>query len=232
MIDHRKLLILAVSFSLIGVLSLFIYSTTIEPRNVTIGDIDEEMVGNIVRTNGTIRTTRTLSDDSLSMQICDVTSETIINVYFTSDAHGAWDGGNLTPGTTIELCGEVELYGGSLEISVSSADDLWIISPPESNVFELWQVLESLEVLDNMNLTTSGMIYDLVVISSSGNIIGTAFEISEKHDDHTYGLNCIIFDRDVSANFTDGDRVVVSGQLGFYEYKGYWQLVIENIDDI
>ncbi len=230
MIDHRKLLILVIAVSLVGVLSLFLYSTTIEPMTVSIGDIDESLIGNIVKTSGMITYARTLSDNSLSIKLSNVTSGASIAVYLPNDVYGSWNGGNLTPGTQIEVQGEVELYAETLEISVSSVEDLTILSTSESNTFDLWQILESLEVLDNMNLTTSGIIFDLTVIESSGELIGTSFDISSEHENKTYSLDCIIFDQDLTTDYADWDVVNVTGKLGFYKYMGCWQLVVENIE--
>lgn len=232
MIDHNKLLILVITISLVGVLSLFLYSTTIEPMSVSIGEINESLVGNIVKTSGMITYTRTLSDNSLSIRTSNVTSQASILVYVPNDVYDSWTGGNLTPGTQIEVQGEVELYGGSLEISVSSIEDLIIVSVSESNTFELWQILESLDVLKNMNLTTSGTIHDLVVIESSGELIGTTFDISAEHENKTYSLDCIIFDQDLTIDYADWDVITLTGELGFYTYKGCWQIVVENIEGL
>lgn len=232
MIDHNKLLILVITISLVGVLSLFLYSTTIEPMSVSIGEINESLVGNIVKTSGMITYTRTLSDNSLSIRTSNVTSQASILIYVPNDVYDSWTGGNLTPGTQIEVQGEVELYGGSLEISVSSIEDLIIVSVSESNTFELWQILESLDVLKNMNLTTSGTIHDLVVIESSGELIGTTFDISAEHENKTYSLDCIIFDQDLTIDYADWDVITLTGELGFYTYKGCWQIVVENIEEL
>jgi DNA/RNA endonuclease YhcR with UshA esterase domain len=230
MIDHRKLLILVIAVSLAGVLSLFLYSTTIEPISASIEEIDEGLIGNIVKTRGMITYARTLSDNSLSIKLSNVTSEASITVYIPNDVYGSWTGGNLTPGTHVEVLGEVELYGETLEISVSSVEDITVESTSEINTLELWQILESLEVLDNMNLTTSGTIFDLVVIESSGEVIGTSFDISAGHENKTYSLDCIIFDQDISTDYAEWDVINVTGKLGFYKYKGCWQLVVEDIE--
>ena len=228
MIDHRKLLMLVIAISLVGVLALFLYSATIEPMTVSIDEIDEGLVGNIVKTEGTITFAKTHSDNSLSIELTNVTTESAITVYLPKNVYGSWEGGNLTPGTHIGVQGEVALFGEILEISLSSAEDLTIIATSESNIYELWQVLESLEVLDNMYLTTSGTMYDLVVIESAGELIGSSFEISQEHDNRTYSLDCIFFDQDLSAEHADGEAVTIRGTLGFYLYSGCWQLVVDD----
>ena len=122
MIDHRKLLILVISISLIGVLSLFLYSTTIKPTEVQIAEINETMVGDIVKTSGMITYSRTLSDGSLSVLISNISSGVGIRVYIPENVINNWEGENLAPGAVLEVTGEVEIYGYEVEISVSSVE--------------------------------------------------------------------------------------------------------------
>jgi len=114
MIDHRKLLMLVIAISLVGVLALFLYSATIEPMTVSIDEIDEGLVGNIVKTEGTITFAKTHSDNSLSIELTNVTTESAITVYLPKNVYGSWEGGNLTPGTHIGVQGEVALFGAEV----------------------------------------------------------------------------------------------------------------------
>lgn len=230
MIDHRKLLILVITISLVGVLSLFLYSTTIKPTEVSIAEIDESMVGDIVKTGGMITYSRTLSEGSLSILISDVSGGASIRIYIPNSVAEAWDGGNLTPGAVLEVIGEVDIYGEEVEISVSSAENLEIISAAGSASFELWQILESLEVLEHMNLTTTGKAYDIAVIKSSGELVGTSFVVTAKYQNSTYSLDCMYFDEDLTGIVEEGDGVSVTGALEFYTNKGCWQLIISDID--
>jgi DNA/RNA endonuclease YhcR with UshA esterase domain len=229
MLDHRKILILAVAVSLIGVMSLFLYSTTIKPTELAVGEIDEGMVGKIVRTSGTIKYSKTLSDGSLSLLLTDVATESSVRVYVPVSIYDSWTGVILTPGLVIEAVGEVEIYGEEVEISVSSAEGLEVMSTSVNPVFELWQILESADVLEHMNLTTGGTAYDIDVIESSGELIGTTFVVTERSQNSTYSLDCIIFDTDISALIEEGDSVTVTGVLEFYKYRGCWQLDVSDI---
>ena len=130
MLDNHKLLITVVSIALIGVLALFAYSTTIKPIKVNLDNIDTTYIGKIVTTNGTISLARILSDNSLSMEIYDFDTLSNLIVYFPASAYENWNGGNLTPGTTIEVTGEVIQYQEQMEISIASSDDVTILSRP------------------------------------------------------------------------------------------------------
>lgn len=230
MIDHRRLLILVITISLIGVCALFFYSSTIEPDPVSIEDIGDEEVGSVVITNGTINNARVLSDGSLLLSVCDISSQDSINVYIPANVHSSWEGGNLTPGTVVEITGEVILYGEEFEISISSVDDVSILAPPDTVRYELWQVMESLELMDGFEIVTTGSLRNLNVIRSSGELVGTSFELVDEHDGQTIGLDCIVFDRDLTQDFDNGDIVLVGGELGFYRNKGVWQLVVETAE--
>ena len=229
MIDHKRLLAILVTLSLIGSLSLFFYSTTIKPDEFALSEINEDMVGSIVKTNGTISQARVQSDGSISMQLCDFQNATSITVYVPKDASASIEKGNLTPGTVIWVVGEVTLYGQTLELVVSSPDDLSIISVATSQNFELWQIMESVEIFDEMNVTTSGTIFDVVAIQSNGTLVGTSFELSGEHENSTYSIACMLFDQDVSQTFADWDSVCVSGRVSYYNNKGCWQLVVDTI---
>jgi DNA/RNA endonuclease YhcR with UshA esterase domain len=229
MIDHKRLLVILVTLSLIGSLSLFFYSTTIKPDEFALSEITQEMAGSVVKTNGTISQARMQSDGSISMQLCDFQNATSITVYIPKDASTSIEKGNLTPGTVVWVIGEVTLYGQTLELVVNSPDDLSIISAATSQNFELWQIIESVEIFDGINVTTSGTIFDVVAIQSNGTLVGTAFELSAEHDNSTYSLACMIFGQDVSQTFADWDSVSVSGSVSYYKYKGCWQLVVDTI---
>ena len=230
MLDNRKLLILVVTIALVGIISLFLYSSTIKPEKVSIGDIDESMVGKLVWTSGMIGYSRTLSDGSLSVELTDIQSGVDIRVYVPFGVYDTWAGPPLTPGTTIEVEGEVEMYADEVEISVNSAEGLRVVSGSVAPEFELWQVLESVEVLEHMNLTTEGIAYDVGVIESSGDLVGTAFVVTTKHENASYSLDCILFDADLTSVIEDGDRIRVTGVLEFYKNKGCWQLVLSEYD--
>jgi len=123
----------------------------------------------------------------------------------------------------------VESYGDEVEISVNSAEDVRVVSASVSPDFEVWQILESVEVLEHMNLTTNGVAYDIEVIESSGELIGTSFVVTVKHLNATYSLDCMYFDEDLSVTIGEGDRVTVAGVLEFYKNKGCWQLILNDV---
>ena len=229
MLDNKKLLITVVSLALIGVLALFAYSTTIKPVQVELNNINSEHVGKIVTTNGTITSARTLSDGSVSMEICDIDTLTEIKVFFPSSAYESWEG-NMTPGTIIQVTGEVILYQEEIEISIASSQDVIVISESTSISYDLWVVMDSIEMFDGMNIQTNGSMLDITAIRSDGDLIGTSFSLYLRHDNQSYSLECMVFDVDLTADYDDWDMVDVNGQISYYSNYGTWQLIVNTIE--
>ena len=230
MLDNKKLLITVVSLALIGVLALFVYSTTIKPVKVELESIDSAYIGKIITTNGTINSARILSDGSLSMEICDFDSLAKLKVYFPASIYEAWNGGNLTPGTTIEVTGEVIQYQEEMEISIASSDDLVVLSGPGFIRYDLWTIMDSVELFDGMEIRTNGSILDISKIESSGELVGTGFTLYQRHNNQSYSLNCIVFDRDLTDQYFDWNQINVIGDISFYTNTGSWQLVVDVIE--
>ncbi len=229
MLDNKKLLITVVSLALIGVLALFAYSATIKPVQVELENINNDHIGKIITTNGTITSSRTLSDGSISMEICDIDTLTEIKVFFPSSAYESWEG-NLTPGTIIQVTGEVILYQEEIEISIASAQDVIIISQSTSISYDLWTVMDSIEMFDGMNIRTNGSMLDITAIRSGGDLIGTSFTLYLRHDNQSYSLKCMVFDVDLTADYDDWDMVDVTGRISYYSNYGTWQLIVDTIE--
>jgi len=229
MLDNRKLLITVVSLALIGVLALFAYSTTIKPVQVDLKHINNEHIGKIVTTNGTITSARTLSDGSLSIELCDIESLTNMKVFFPSSAYESWSG-NLTPGTVIKVTGEVILYQEEIEISIASSQDVKIIYEPISLSYDLWTVMDSIEMFDGMIIRTNGTMLDISVIRSDGELIGTGFTLYQRYDNQSYSLECMAFDVDLTSDYEDWDMKYVTGEISYYSNYGTWQLVVDIIE--
>ncbi len=231
MLDNKKLLITVVTLALIGVLALFAYSTTIKPVNVVLEDIDTSHVGQIVTTNGTITHARLLSDGSLSMELSDVESMEQLEVYFPSSVMKSWEGGNLTPGTVIQVTGEVMLYQECLEITIASAQDLIIISRSSEIKYELSTIMHSIEMFDGMEVQTNGTMLEITQIHTSQGLLGTSFILYRDYGNESYSLECMCFDRNLEQ-FEDWDEVNVTGKISFYTNKGCWQLIVELVEPV
>ena len=229
MLDNKKLLITVVTLALVGVLALFAYSTTIKPVNVQLEHIDTSHVGQIVTTNGTITHARALSDGSLSIELSDIESMKQLEVYFPSSIIGSWEGGNLTPGTIIQVTGEVMLYQEKLEISIASAGDLIVISQPIEIKYDLSTIMGSIEMFNGMEVQTNGTMLDVSQIYNSEGLLGTGFVLYRDYGNESYSLECMCFNRTLEQ-FEEWDEVIVTGKISFYTNKGCWQLIVELVE--
>ena len=229
MLDNRRLLITVITLALIGVLSLFAYSTTIKPVQVELENINNDYVGKIITTNGTITSARTLSDGSSSFKICNFETLAEIKVFFPSNAYESWEG-NLTPGTIIQVTGEVILYQEETEISIASAQDLIVISEPANTFYDLWMVMDSIEMFDGIIIQTNGSIMDITAIRFDGDLIGTSFTLYQQYDNQSYSLECMVFDVDLTTDYDDWDMINATGQISYYSNRGCWQLIIDVIE--
>lgn len=226
MIDNRGLLATVTTLAVIGVLALFIYSATLEPLAMDIGEIDQSDAGSIVRTRGTVTGTSTFPDGSSSMQMSDLNTSSSISVYIPAEAAGTE---NLVPGTVVEVLGEVSVYLESVEITVARAADITVISPPTASEFELAAVMQSIQMFDGLEISTSGEILDLDVMESSQGLVGTAFRLTSRSDNQTYYLDCLCFDRDLNELYSEWDSVRVTGVISYFANSGRWQMTVEII---
>jgi len=229
MLDNRRLLVAVVILALMGVLALFAYSTTIKPVQVDLADIDESHVVKIITTSGTISYARALSDGSLSLELLNMSNSAAINVYVPSNVIDQL-GMNMTPGTGLEITGEVLLYQDELEVSVASAQDMKVISVAGSMVYELGTIMGSIEMFDGMTIQTNGNALDIVTISSDGDLVGTSFVLYQKQGNVSYSLDCIMFDTDLSEVLEEWGPVNVTGQISYYANTGSWQLIVDNVE--
>lgn len=228
MLDNRGLLFTVVPLALIGVLLLFAYSSTIKPVRVELASINDEHLGRIITTNGTVSWARTLSDGSVSFGICDIVSSSEITVYFPSNAYESWVG-NLTPGTVIEVTGEVLMYQDEMEISVASSRDVIVISAPAGIQYGLWTIMDSIEMFDGMTVRTNGSMLDIAVIRSGGELVGTGFTLYQRHENQSYSMECMAFGADLTGGYGEWDTVSVTGRVSYYSNKGCWQIVVDAV---
>jgi DNA/RNA endonuclease YhcR with UshA esterase domain len=232
MIDNKKLLVTITVLAIVGVLSLFAYSTTIKPLELKIGEITATHAGSIIRTSGIITRASVFADGSMSLTLGDFNESSSIPVYFPSDVSKALTDENLIPGTQVRVQGEVRLYQEAVEISISRADELTILLEANGTEYELRTVMPSIQMFDGMEITTSGEILEMNAIYTQDGLLGTSFQVMQKFDNQSYYLQCMCFDQDLTQQFADWDAVRVTGTISFYDNRGYWQMVAEIVSPV
>ena len=225
MMDNKALLITVTALAITGVLGLFVYSSTLEPLSLGIGEIGERHVGTIIRTQGTITSARSVSGDYVSMTVCDFTTSSSIPVFYSPGSGGT--GQPLVPGMEISILGEVRLYQESVEIMVSEADGITVLASANGTEYGLDILMQSIQMFDGLNVTSSGKIADLEAIYSSDTLVGTGFQVVEKFDNKTYSLTCFCYGRDLTQLYKEWDPVRVTGTISYYTNDGCWQMSVE-----
>lgn len=224
MLDNRKLLALAITVSIIGVLALYFYASAITPKEMKIADVGDDDIGSLVTVNGTIRKAKLMDDGSASYEIIDLKTNASIVAYFNADAYGSWTSSEAwpVPGTMIQVTGTVEKYQEVYEIVVDSASDLLIVSYASENTQPIWLLLSSPEQFDGMMVQTNGTIREPYLFDE-----GIGFELAESHDGRSYFLSCVCFDDEILEDYDIGDELAVMGTFQYYEATGSWQVVID-----
>jgi len=226
MIENRKLLIAVTVLALAGVLGLFAYSATLEPLSLEIGEIGDQHAGAIVSTRGTVTQARPVAGGAVSITLCDFNTSSSICAFFSPDAGEPLPDG-VIPGAMVKVRGEVRLYQEVPEIYVTKASDISLVSAANCTEYSLDTIMESIQLFDGMNVTTSGRIVDIEVTMSQEGVAGTAFSLVGEFDNRTYSLECFCFGRDLTMVYDEWDAVLVTGRISYYTAGGCWQMDAE-----
>ena len=128
MIERPKLLTIVIAFSLIGVIGLYLYSISLEPKRMAIKDIGEEDIGSLVEVEAYIEDLYVTKNNNLIITLIDHQTNHTLTVFVVSDVYENLNNKEeLTPGAKIIVNGEVCEYEGELEIKVTSSNGIRII---------------------------------------------------------------------------------------------------------
>lgn len=129
MIERPKLLTIVIVFSLIGVIGLYLYSISLEPKRIAIKDIGEDDIGSLVEVEAYIKDSWVTQNNNLLITLIDYQTNHTLTVFVVSDVYEYLDNKEeLSPGAEIIVKGEVCEYEGELEIKVISIDGIEIIN--------------------------------------------------------------------------------------------------------
>ncbi len=232
MLDNRKLLITVTVLAIVGVLSLLAYSATLGDTELDIAEIQRSHEGCVLVTSGTVTDARTLPGGSISMTLSDMNTSASVGVYISPEVAKLIANNTLIPGGKLSVRGVLSFYLESPEIAVSRAGDIIILAESGNSEYDMATLMGAIALFDGLETTTSGNMADMEVIMSSGNLVGTSFQLWDTVDNQTYSLECMCFDRDLSAMHSDGDMVIVTGMISYYENRGCWQMMVEIISPI
>jgi len=109
---------LCLIFSILGLVGLFVIINFTSPLTIGIGEINEEMIGSIISTRGTVKSVRFHEEGHVFLTLSDGKSK-IKAVIFSSTARKI-DVEKLKRGVNVSVTGRVSEYKGGLEIIVES----------------------------------------------------------------------------------------------------------------
>jgi DNA/RNA endonuclease YhcR with UshA esterase domain len=127
-IERPKLLTIVIAFSLIGVIGLYLYSISLEPKRMAIKDIGEDDIGSLVEVEAYIEDLYVTKNNNLIITLIDRQTNHTLTVFVVSDVYENLNNKEeLTPGAEVIVKGEVCEYEGELEIKVTSSNGIRII---------------------------------------------------------------------------------------------------------
>jgi len=220
MLERKKLLVVAVLISFLGIIFLYAYALSIHPKRLPIGEIGSDDVGSSVQTKGLIKQYQAHSYGGLTLLLIDYNDYATIKLFLSREAYDGLDfKQRIVPGAEVEVSGEVQEFGGDLEIFISSPLAIKILKDAKENELSIETLAKNPVPFQGIYLKTYGMIYGLSVI------------IDEKRINVSDGSHSLwaFAEKEVSV----GGPVDVYGRLLYNEIRERWEIKIaETYDNI
>jgi DNA/RNA endonuclease YhcR with UshA esterase domain len=227
--DRRVMLVVATALSFIGVLGLYFYSCSVQPILVQIGDVDVGDVGSVVRTRGHIMELYQTSAGDVMIKVANLDGGASITVYIPENVFSDFvERDALTSGAEIEAVGEIQEYQGEMELIVDSASDLVIIQYPNENNLTIEMLAGNPELFLDRDVTVPGQIQRMVGerLWVQGKLVdATVFQLRYSGKYMNYTMDCILFGKDVSNDFHQGQLVRFTGMFEYYEKEARYRIV-------
>lgn len=218
MIEERKLLVIAVMISLVGTASLYLYSASQGAEEVRISEIGQEDVGALVELEGHVSE---LDDfgDSYQIVLKEEGSERSIEVYIKSQVLKLFgEKEELIPGAVLKVKGRLESYQDTINMRVSTHDDIEVLKPAYSSFVPLDSLLQNPGWYDGMNVKVRGNVERVKYFGND-----TYFEISALDDGYgILGNRVEGWERKDHDYIPLGRPVVFKGVFRYDAFKGQW----------
>jgi len=125
MIERPKLVLILTVLAVIGLSSLYAYASTIGPRAVEIGELDETYLGKLVEVQGMVVDVAVLPSGSIIIDLADIGNPASIVIFLGEDA--AEEAPPLADGDMLKARGIVQVYANELEIVPEQGDDIIVL---------------------------------------------------------------------------------------------------------
>jgi len=161
-VDSRKLLALSLAASMLSTLALYAYAWTVNPRTVNIGEIGSDDVGSFVRTQGHVREISAVGGGGLQIELVDYSDFAAITVFLPGKiARSIEFMERIVPGAKLRVAGEVQEFGGEVEIAVSDASMVQLLAGAEENRLGLDTLASNPETFDGMQVLVGGEVAEI-----------------------------------------------------------------------
>lgn len=231
--ERRVMLAIATVLSFAGVLGLYFYSSSVQPIQVQIGDIGIGDAGGVVRTSGHIMDLSQTSGGDVVLELVDYRDGASLIVYIPQNVFSVFgEKDALITGAEIEATGEVQEYQDEMELVVDSADDLRIIQYSNENDLTIEILAENPELFIGLEVTVHGQIQNIVVerFWNQGRLVdATIFQLRYSGKYTNYTMNCVLFGKDVTNNFHQGQLARFTGTFEYYEKEAKYRIVSEEM---
>jgi len=219
MLDKQKILTIAVIFSMIGISTLYIFSAQSSTRKMNISEINEELLGSRVRTEGVISEISWFRYMVL-FEIKEKGGEESLTVVCDRDIVDTDEKRNeMVAGVEVMVEGELEEYEGEINLRIDSIGELSIVNKAISSFTPLSEILENPEWYEGMKVRVRGEIIEVDKSTETPSIILTDLE------SRRYELQCEIVD-DLYNDEKDilGYPAVLVGYIRYESETGTWNL--------
>lgn len=210
--EGNRLLTLLVTLSLVGTISLFAYSLSLEPVDKGIGEIGPEDVGSLVSVDGIVARVWKNSRGDLNVILAD--GEDYIRVYVPEERTSQEK--DLLPGALINVKGEVQLYAGELEIYVTSPASIRILKKSMSDSISPKILAEMPEIFAGETVHVRGAVQNIHVV----------------RDGRTLNLSAqdLWIEVDIQKEVSFAGRVDVYGSL--VRMDSVWEILVSGDGDV
>lgn len=219
MLNKQKILTVAVIFSLLGISTLYIFSAQSSTRNMNVAEIDRDLLGSRVRTEGVISEISWFRN----MVIFDIKEEwredSLTVVCDREIIESDEKRNELVTGTKVMVEGKLEEYEGDMNLKIDSIGELSIEERAVSRFTPLSEILENPRWFEGMKVNVTGEIIEVDNSSKVSKVILTDLESEQ------YEILCEIVD-DLYDTEKDliGYPAVLEGYIKYESQTGTWKL--------
>ncbi len=216
----QKILAVAVIISLIGISSLYLFSSENASRKMSISKIDENLVGTRIATEGNISEITWFSYMVL-FELKEKGCEDSLTVTCNRDLIKNMDNEKkqLRTGAKVEVEGKLKKYEGKINLKVDSHGEVSVVRKAYSSFTPISHLLENPRWHEGMHVKVRGKVVEITNITDGTDVKLTGLQ------EGRYKLECRVKDAEGEVDQKlVGKPVVLKGKLTYDSKNGHWRL--------